>query len=66
MRIDSIKIKLLMAEQEINQSVLAERCGIARQNISTMLSRGTCSIVKVGKIAKILGVDASEIIKEDR
>lgn len=65
MRIDSIKIKLLMAEQEINQSVLAERCGIARQNISAMLGRGTCSIAKVGKIAKALGVDAREIIKED-
>ena len=65
MRIDSIKIKLLMAEQEINQSALAERCGIARQNISAMLARGTCSIVKVGKIAKALGVDAREIIKED-
>lgn len=65
MRIDSIKIKLLMAEQEINQSVLAERCGIARQNISAMLARGTCSIAKVGKIAKALGVDAREIIKEE-
>ena len=64
MRIDSIKIKLLMAEQEINQSALAERCGIARQSISAMLGRGTCSIVNVGKLAKILGVDPAEIIKE--
>ena len=57
MKIDSFKIKLLMAEQEINQSILAERCGISRQNISAMLGRGTCSIAKVGKIAKALGVD---------
>ena len=65
MRIDSIKIKLLMAEQEINQTVLAERCGLARQNISITLARGTCSIAKVGKLAKALGVDPREIIKED-
>ena len=65
MRIDSIKIKLLMAEQEINQSGLAERCGISRQNISAMLARGTCSIAKVGKLAKALGVSVAEIVKED-
>lgn len=65
MRIDSIKIKLLLAEQEINQSVLAERCGIAKQNISAMLARGTCSPAKAVKMANALGVDAREIIKED-
>lgn len=42
MRIDTIKIKLLMAEQEITQSVLADRCEISRQNISQVLARGTC------------------------
>ena len=65
MRINSIKIKLLMAEQEINQAVLADRCGIAKQNISITLSRGTCSPAKVTKIADALGVSAQEIIKED-
>lgn len=65
MRIDSIKIKLLMAEQEISQTVLADRSGISRQHISTILNRGTCSTVSVGRIAKALGVDAREIIKED-
>lgn len=65
MKIDSIKIKLLMVEQEINQSALAERCGITRQNVSTMLARGTCSIAKVGKLAKALGVNAREIVKEE-
>ena len=65
MKIDSIKIKLLLVEQGINQSGLAERCGIARQNISAMLTRGTCSIATVGKLAKALCVSTSEIIKED-
>ena len=65
MRIDSIKIKLLMAEQEINQTDMSERCNIARQNISTILTRGTCSVVSAGRLAKALGVPVREIIKED-
>lgn len=65
MKIDIIKIKLRMAELEMNQAMLADKCGIARQNISATLGRGTCSIVKVGKIAKALGVDAAEIVKEN-
>ena len=64
MKIDSIKIKLLMADQGMTQADLADRVGISRQNISLMLGRGTCSIAKVGKLAKALGVDAREIIKE--
>lgn len=64
MKIDSVKIKLLMAEQEMNQTVLAERCGSSRQNVSILLARGTCSTVKVGKIAKALGVSVAEIAKE--
>lgn len=65
MRIDSIKIKLMMAEQEINQAVLADRCGVSRQNISATLARGTCSITKVGKLAKALGISVAEIVKEE-
>lgn len=65
MRIDGIKIKLLMAEQEITQSILADRCGISRQNISQVLARGTCLPIKANKLAKALGVDVREIIKED-
>lgn len=65
MKIDSIKIKLLMAEQEINQNELAEKCGISRQNISLTLSRGTCHPVKTTKLANALGVSVQEIIKEE-
>lgn len=65
MKIDSIKIKLLMAEREINQNELAEKCGISRQNISLTLSRGTCHPVKATKLANALGVNVREIIKEE-
>ena len=65
MRLDSIKIKLLMAELEINQTVLAEKVGVSRQNISLMLCRGTCSITNAGKLAKALGVSVREIVREE-
>lgn len=65
MKIDSIKIKLMMAEQELRQIELAEKVGMSRQNLSTILTRGTCSAVNAGRIAKALGVDVREIVKED-
>lgn len=61
MRIDHTKIELLMAEQGINQTALAEHCGITRQNISATLTRGTCTTAKAVKIANALGVNIAEI-----
>lgn len=65
MKIDSIKIKLILAEQNLTQTSLAEKCGISRQNVSAMLARGTCSISNVGRLARALGVSSREIIKEE-
>ena len=65
MRIDSIKIKLILAEQEMTRTELAERCGISRQNVSTILTRGTCEPKTAGKLAKGLGIPVAEIAKED-
>lgn len=62
MKLATNKIKLIMAEMAITHSVLAERCGVSRQNISATLSRGTCSVVKAGKIAKALGVPVADIV----
>ena len=65
MRIDSIKIKLLIAEKGMTQTEFAEKCGIAKQNISLTLCRGTCFPAKVKKMAAVLGVTAEEIIREE-
>lgn len=65
MRIDTIKIKLILGEQGMKQSDLAEKCGISRQNIQLTLGRGTASAAKINKIATALGVDAREIVKEE-
>lgn len=65
MKLKAWKIKLLLAEQELRQSELAEKAGMSRQNLSTILNRGTCSPANAGRIAKALGVDVTEILKEE-
>lgn len=65
MELNTTKIKLLLAEQEMNQVDLAIKCGITRQQISEVLSRKTCSLKTLGKIAKAIGATVSEIVKEE-
>ena len=65
MKLNTTKIALILADREMTRAALAEACGISRQNVSTIMTRGTCEPKTVGKLAKGLGVDASELIKED-
>ena len=65
MKINAHKIKLILAEMEMTRSDLAAKCGISRQNISTILTRGTWELKTAGKLAKGLGVPLDEIVKED-
>lgn len=65
MKLDVKNINFLMAEQEISQAELAERCGVMRQNIHAILNRGTCLPKTAGKLAKALGVNVREIVKEE-
>lgn len=64
MKIDANKIKMFLAERGLTRAAYAELCGISRQNISTILTRGTCEPRTAGKLAKGLGVPVSEIVKE--
>ncbi|MBD5130471.1 MAG: helix-turn-helix transcriptional regulator [Ruminococcaceae bacterium] len=64
MTINTTKIDLLKAELRLTNIALAERSGISRQSISTILQRGTCSPINAGKLAAGLGVPVSEIIKK--
>lgn len=64
MKIDVNKIKIILAEREMTRSALAALCGISRQNISTILTRGTCEPKTAGKLAKGLGIPVDEIVKE--
>lgn len=65
MKINTTKIALILAHRQMTRAALADMCGISRQNVSTILTRGTCEPKTVGKLAKGLGIDPVEIIKED-
>ena len=65
MKIDTKKVVLILAEQGLTKTALAERSGMSRQNISTILGRGTCEPATAGRLAKGLGVSVAEITKED-
>jgi len=65
MKLDVKKIKLILASQELNQSDLAKKCRISRQQLNSILLRESCTLKTVGKIAKSLGVPVQEIVKEE-
>ncbi len=64
MEIDTLRVKILLAEREMTQAKLADACLVTRQNISRILANGRCNPVTAGKIAAGLGVHVSEIVKE--
>lgn len=65
MLINATKIETLLAERGMTKVALADACGISRQNVSTIIRRGTCEPKTAGKLAMGLNVPVSEIIKED-
>lgn len=61
MNINPTKIEMLLAEQSMTKTALAGKCGISRQNISTIVRRGTCEPRTAGKLAMGLGVTIEDI-----
>ena len=61
MNINAIKIETLLAERGMTKKDLAVECGISRQNISTIVRRGTCEPKTAGKLAAGLGVLVTDI-----
>lgn len=64
MNISARRIEEILAERGMTKSDLACRCGVSRQNISTIVRRETAAPKTVGKIAKGLGVPVTDILKE--
>ena len=65
MKVDSQKIVLILAEKTLTHTLLAELSGISRQSISTIIARGTCAPITAGKLARGLGVELNEIVREN-
>ena len=65
MTINSIRIESILAERNMTKAALSERCGVSRQNISTIIRRGTCEPRTAGKLAVGLGVNVADIVREE-
>lgn len=65
MTINAQRVETILAERGLTKAALAESCGISRQNVSTIIRRGTAEPKTVGKLAQGLGVPVAEIIKEE-
>ncbi len=66
MNINGMKIEVLLAKAGITKTELANRCGVSRQNISTIVKRGTCEPRTLGKLAAGLCVSVSELTEGAR
>ena len=62
MEINSRKLDAILAEKGLTKKDLGELSGIARQNISTITKRGTCSPKTAHKIANGLVVSVREFL----
>ena len=65
MKVKTQRIEILVAEQGMTLTQLAKQSGIARQNLSTIIRRGTAEPKTVGKLAKGLGVDVTELLEKE-
>ena len=64
MKLNVLKIQILMAEKELSIKRLAEVSGVSRQTISCIISGKGCSVMVAYKIAKALGLELEELVKE--
>lgn len=62
MKLNQLKVKLLLAKQLISQADLADKAGISRQTLSAVMNGRNCRPELLGRIAKALGVEPEEII----
>ena len=63
MKINSLKIKMLMLEKGFNICSLAKEIKISRQWLGVVLERGHATLSYINKLAKALDVDPKEIVK---
>lgn len=66
MKIDAMKIRLLLAEQEKTQAEIEERLGLKRSSVSRILKQGSCEPQTLGRLARGLGVNPSELLDTGR
>lgn len=62
MTINDTKFEIALANSGLTMGALAERAGLSRQRIHAILNSKKATPQAVGKVARALGVDVTEII----
>ena len=65
LKISSLKVQLIMARACMNPYDLCHKAEIAYPSYQRIIKTGNCKISTLGKIAKALGVDVTEIIEKE-
>ena len=65
MQFDTRKFLLSVARAEILESDLADKAGVSRAAIHKAKTNGRAKPATIGKLAKALNVDVTEIIKQE-
>ncbi len=65
MRIDRIKIMVALAKNGLNQAQFAERIGMSRGNLSTIVNGKRCKVETALRISSALGVEIEDIIEKE-
>ena len=61
MRLDRVKLILLIAEKDLTLTKLSELSGVSRQTLSCVKQGKRCALETANKIARALNVDVREI-----
>ena len=64
LHLDETKIELAQARKGLSQKELIEKSGIAINTLQSIFSGKGCKPETVHKLAKALGVDPAELLKE--
>ena len=64
MKISREKINICLARQCMSVSALAKKYGVTRSSMSTILNKKDINTVCLGKLAKALNVDVTEIMAD--
>mgnify|MGYP003372204582 CR=1 FL=1 len=65
MKLNVIRILVILAKTTQSKAKLAENAKLSRQTVTNALKTGECKPETAGKIAKALGVDVTEIIETE-
>lgn len=63
MKINSNKIKLILAKKQLTYKELSNMTGLSKTTL-TNLSKGSCSHITIGKLAKALEVPVQDLIED--